>query len=383
MRTRIVVAALALALAPALAGAQDAAPRASTKRPYAGQHKQREHVMSLAHELAAVRRALSEEESLSAGERRRLQARASRLESQLASLGARLGIEVTSRTLRELEPSVADAQRAMAAALSEAGVAVTRAFSPEGVRFSGWLGLTLDATCTVEIRDGNVFWRFLEHPEIVSVDPSSPAERAGIRQGDVLLAYDGQDVRREIAMNRLLQPGRTVRVRLRVRRDNNDVREVPVKVAPARDVATRQWVAAVPGPRVRRPSTPRSRPATEPYTMIVPDGADPVVIGARSATASPLVVQRLIGLAGARMETITPGLAEAIGVDRGVLVIAVAPGVPAQESGLMDGDVILKADGRQISNVYELRRALADSDEKSVKLDVVRKGKVRQVTLRW
>ena len=369
MRTRI-AAALLLALAPAVAGAQEPTPRPSTKS-YPRQHASRDRIMSLSHELAAVRRALSEEEALSVGERRRLQARASRLEAQLAGLGAKVGLEITSRTFRELEPALADAQRAMAAALSEAGVAVTRAFTPEGVRFPGWLGLTLDAPCTVEIRDGNVFWRFLEHPEIVSVDPSSPAERAGIRQGDVLLAYDGQDVRREIAMNRLLQPGRTVRVRLRVRRENNDVREVPVKVAPARGVASRQWV----GPR-----SPRRQ--AQAYRVIVPEGADPVVIGA-GATPSPLVIQRLVGLAGARMETITPGLAEAIGVDRGVLVIAVAPGVPAHESGLVDGDVILKANGREVSNVHDLRRALADSDEKSVKLDVARRGKVRQVTLRW
>jgi S1-C subfamily serine protease len=88
-------------------------------------------------------------------------------------------------------------------------------------------------------------------------------------------------------------------------------------------------------------------------------------------------------VAGARMETLTPGLAEAIGVERGVLVIAVAPGVPAHESGLLDGDVILRANGRDIDSVGDLSLALAKSDDKSVRLDVARKGKVRQVTLRW
>jgi serine protease Do len=84
------------------------------------------------------------------------------------------------------------------------------------------------------------------------------------------------------------------------------------------------------------------------------------------------------------METITPGLGETIGVERGVLVISVPRGVPAQESGLVDGDVILKADGRDVRSVLELRRLVAaGNDGRAVKLDVARKGKVRQVTLRW
>jgi S1-C subfamily serine protease len=89
------------------------------------------------------------------------------------------------------------------------------------------------------------------------------------------------------------------------------------------------------------------------------------------------------GLAGARMETITRGLGETIGVERGVLVISVPPGVPAYESGLVDGDVILNADGRDVTSIHDLRQAVAESGDRAVKLDVVRKGKSRQVTLRW
>jgi serine protease Do len=70
-------------------------------------------------------------------------------------------------------------------------------------------------------------------------------------------------------------------------------------------------------------------------------------------------------------------------VGRGVLVISVAPGVPASESGLVDGDVILKADGRDVGSVDDLRRVLVESDDHVVKLDVARKGKTRQVTLKW
>ncbi len=101
------------------------------------------------------------------------------------------------------------------------------------------------------------------------------------------------------------------------------------------------------------------------------------------APSPGITVRRFAGLAGARMETLTPGLAEAIGVERGVLVISVAPGTPGHESGLMDGDVILRADGREIGSIRDLGLLLARSDEKAVRLDVARKGKVRVVTLRW
>ncbi len=392
----VVVAALLLLSAPSTGAAQSSAERSRTRRPGCEEcaqdstlrvmHKRRmeqrdyrERVATLSRELSAVRHALDEGEHLSASERGRLLARAGRLESQLLGLEARLGIEAKRGELGDLQPAMAEARRALAAAMAEAGVAATRAFAPEGGRFPGWIGITLDAPCTVEMRDGDVYWRFLDYPEIVSIDPGSPAERAGIRQGDVLLAYDGQDVRRDIAMNRLLEPGRTVRVRVRVRRDN-EVRDLPVRVA-ARGVAGRAFAAPAlaPGVVIRRP-----RARVEVYPTPEP-GPTPSVRGdAPLAPSATFFYRRFNGVAGAHVESITPGLAEAMGVERGVLVISVPRGVPAQEAGLMDGDVILKADGRNVSSVQDLRFAMAqNSGEKAVKLDVVRKGKVRQVTLRW
>ncbi|MDQ3998528.1 MAG: PDZ domain-containing protein [Gemmatimonadota bacterium] len=338
-----------------------------------------ERLGKLGRELSAVRRSLDGDHDLSATQRRRLENRAHRLESELARAGTRLGLDAASHALREMRPGLVDAQRAMAAAVAEAGVAAGRAIPAEGMRFRGWIGITLDAPCTVEARGGNVYWRFFDHPEIVSVDPSSPADRAGIRQGDVLLSYDGQDVRREIAMNRLLQPGRMVRIRVRARRDNG-VRDVPVKVAPVREIAWREWAPGVPTPP-GKPRTPRA--PQNPWTAVVPEPGRPPIVDATGPTPPAIRIARFNGLGGAHMETITRGLGETIGVERGILVISVAPGVPAHESGLADGDVILRAEGRDVHTVHELRRLVADSDGRAVKLDVARKGKVRQVMLRW
>jgi hypothetical protein len=361
--------------------AQDTAQRVTYKRRI--RHRDDvAHLSRLAGELADVRRSLHDDRELSAAQRRRLQHRASRLESDLAGVSARLGLDAAGHILREMRPAMIEAQRAMTAAMAEAGAGAAEAMTAERVPFPGWIGITLDAPCTVEARGGDVYWRFLSQPEIVSVDPSSPAERAGIRRGDVLLAYDGQDVRREIAMNRLLRPGRTVRVRVRVRRDK-EVRDVPVTVAPMREVAwRREWapsVAVTPPTRVRTP-----RPASAPWAVIAAEPGHPAGVARPAPAPAPVIsIARFSGVAGAHVETITPGLGETIGVERGILVISVPPGVPAAESGLVDGDVILKADGREVRTVLELRRLVAGSDGRAVKLDVARKGKVRPVTLRW
>jgi hypothetical protein len=384
----VLIAAALLAAAPGLARGQTPAARGRAcedcVRDSSGRavfHKRMirrdriEALTKLGHELKLLRRRLEDDRDLSAAERRRLERQAARLESQLSSLGARFGAEISGEVLREMQPAMAEARRAMTAAMAQAGVVAARRMTSEGIRFPGRIGIILDARCTVEQRDGDVYWRFFDHPEIVSVEPSSPAERAGLRQGDVLLAYDGQDVRRKIAMNRLLQPGRIVRVR--VRRET-DVREVPVKVAPAPAFAFRgEW-----GPEVPQPPKPRApRALGDVWKLPAPDGRAEANPHVRPMPAMSLV--RFNGLAGALVETVSPRLGEAIGVERGVLVISVAPGVPAHESGLVDGDVIVKADGRDIATVDELRSAIAGNDGRAVKLKVARKGKTRYVVLRW
>ena len=355
---------------------QDSAVRVMRRRSTrARNHNDR--LVSLGLELSRIRSRLLEQE-LPEAERRRLQRRVQHLESQLAGLGVKVGVDVGDQVLRNLGPMIAEARRAMDAAAAEAAVAAAHAMPVEGMRLPGWIGITLAARSSVETRDGDIYWRFFEHPQIVSVDPSSPADRAGIRQGDILLAYDGQDVRREIAMNRVLKPGRMVRVRLRVQRDD-EVREVPVKVAPGR-IVSREW-GPQPGVTVR-PNSRSSRSPENAWSFVMPEPATQAA-GATPAPGGMIAMTRLTGVAGARMETISAGLGDAIGVERGVLVISVAPGAPASEAGLGDGDVIVRADGREVGSVHELRRLMAAADENAMRLDVLRKGKVRQVTLRW
>jgi S1-C subfamily serine protease len=295
------------------------------------------------------------------------------------------------RTFMALQESLDDvAVRSRAFVTAREGAEVTRQgvrTSPEiaiavqsGFRraTSGYLGVSFDGPGTDEIRRGERIIRFLDYPRIEMVEPDSPAERAGIQEGDTLLALNGTDVReREISLTKLLVPDRRIVVRVRRDRNARDLR-VTVEKAPGY-VMSRM----VPMP----PMTPMSPMAVRVYPGEVLPRRPMPPVGAIAGTAPEMaqsvwIVNEAIG--GAKLESINEGLGKALGTKSGVLVLRAAPGTPAYESGLRDGDVILKASGKAVSSVRELRSALVDGDRgEGVKLGVLRERKQREVTLRW
>jgi serine protease Do len=90
------------------------------------------------------------------------------------------------------------------------------------------------------------------------------------------------------------------------------------------------------------------------------------------------------GVAGARLVAVTDGLGKALGVKSGVLVLRSSPGTPAYESGLREGDVILRAEGKSVASIRDVRRVAASADRESgVSLIVLRERRERPLTLRW
>ena len=92
------------------------------------------------------------------------------------------------------------------------------------------------------------------------------------------------------------------------------------------------------------------------------------------------------GIFGAEMSTLTEGLAQVVGVNAGVLVTRAAEGLPASQSGLRDGDVIVKLDGRPVASLAQLRtlvQAISNNGERSADVEIVRNRKSQKVALRW
>ncbi len=88
------------------------------------------------------------------------------------------------------------------------------------------------------------------------------------------------------------------------------------------------------------------------------------------------------GWFGVRIQTVTDELAEKLRLDgpTGALVASVTEGGPAEAAGIEQGDVILRIDGRDVTQMRKLPRMLAETDPgKAVDVVVWRKGK--EVTL--
>jgi membrane-associated protease RseP (regulator of RpoE activity) len=263
----------------------------------------------------------------------------------------------------------------------------------QGAMVPGWIGIVVSGAPTqIRVENNEMFMRYLLYPQIASVDPSSPAQRAGLTPGDTLMAYNGRDVRtEEISMTRLLVPKATVKVR--VRRDGK-VKELPVLVAdaPARIKLRRldefrdagRALAAV------SPMTPMRMPPPPAAPMTPPHIYEPTP-GPRGFFSAPVVtslppVFTLSGVAGAQVVTVSETMKRSWGLPAGVLVTTVPVGSPAEESGLEEGDVILRAGQQAVTSVRELRDAVAraaENGERSVAIELRRGKERRTLTLRW
>ena len=87
---------------------------------------------------------------------------------------------------------------------------------------------------------------------------------------------------------------------------------------------------------------------------------------------------------GADFAPVTPDIAEALGIDRptGALVRAVYPDGPAQKAGLKVGDVVMKADGREVLTPDALDYRFATLGiGNTVKLDVLSADETEEVSL--
>lgn len=87
-------------------------------------------------------------------------------------------------------------------------------------------------------------------------------------------------------------------------------------------------------------------------------------------------------IAGAELTELNPGLGEYFGAQHGVLVVRVPDGTPAADAGLQPGDVITGADGRDITSIEELRRAILRAPERTVRLELMRKRQRMELDFR-
>ncbi|MBN2297723.1 MAG: DegQ family serine endoprotease [Deltaproteobacteria bacterium] len=201
----------------------------------------------------------------------------------------------------------------------------------------GWLGVIVQEI-TPEIAD-SLSLKSSKGVLISEVTRDSPADRAGIRQGDVIISIGGKDVHNSSSMRFLvseLLPGSKVPVAV-VRDGREEVMSVTIGDLSLSEVPEHQIL----------------------------------ITGNRF-------------LEGATVADITPAARESLSIGNdieGVLVIDVQESSPAARTGLNPGDVILQINSRKVPGLKEFEAVLKGLRGIKMSISIYRQGMVMTMTI--
>jgi serine protease Do len=207
---------------------------------------------------------------------------------------------------------------------------VVEQLKKEGRVTRGWLGVTIQDV------DRNLAESFgLDRPRgalVVQVADDSPADKAGLEDGDVIINFGGQDIDTSSDLPHivgLIEPGSTV----------------PMEVV--RDKKRKKMKVTV-----------GSLDADDSFTLSASGAAE-----------------NRGGRIGLVVETAPPENLERWGISGGVLVREVVPGSPAAEAGVLPGDVITLIGSSPVKNKSAFDKVVEKLDAgASVPLRLIRRG---------
>ncbi len=195
--------------------------------------------------------------------------------------------------------------------------------------------------------------------EVTKVYDDSPAAKAGIRQGDVILEYNGQPVEGYEQLMRM-------------------VRETPVghqaRIVVSRNGANQTVTATLEGSKnawnFNFPQPGEWNMPTPPMPPMPPMDIPRIETIYRNPA---------LGIYGESLNE-KPQFAEFLGVKDGVLVTEVLKNSAAEKAGIKAGDVIQKVDDTRVSSTREITSALrAARGKKTVSVTLVRNKKDMQL----
>ncbi len=274
----------------------------------------------------------------------------------------------------------------------------------------GWLGINLKEEADVSTSPTSASYVFKRYPIIVSVEPNSPADKAGLASGDEIVTLGEHDmVSGAVDIAALLKPG--TRLPVRYRRDGA-IRSISVLVEPRPEGwSACPWIDITTGPpvlamqpkmRILR-STPNGfgfvfvdsgiavgAIPRSPVRVAVTPPREPRIAATPELPPTPYAPVRIAGavggsalIAGAVLIPLTPDAREGLGIEEGILVFDVLRGSPALEAGLRAGDVIVAVRGRKTTSIPELMLTLDSMRDGAWELRVTRRNaKPRIVLLR-
>jgi serine protease Do len=188
------------------------------------------------------------------------------------------------------------------------------------------------------------------------VRDGTPAARAGIKRGDIVVEFDGEKIRSARQLTRVVRetpPGRTVTAAV-VR----DGKRQTLQVSP--DSQSAQGIENL--PEIRREVEEAMRNIPRELDGVLP------AFGAQA---------RL----GATVTSLTPQLADYFGVKNGSLVSEVTADSPAARAGLKAGDVITAINGAAVDRPSDIAASLRQVGADGGKLDLKITRDLTQMTI--
>jgi serine protease Do len=188
----------------------------------------------------------------------------------------------------------------------------------------GYLGVTIQKV-TPEIAE-SLGMKQSSGALVADVAKAGPAERAGIKSGDVIVEFNGKEIK--------------------------DSGELPLQAA-------------------------RTAPGKQSQLKILRNGKEltlPLTVG--EFHEREVVAAAENGGLGIAVQPVTASMAAELGLERaeGLVITSIKPGSAADEAGLQRGDVITEINRRPVRNLSDYNRAVEKTEKSKALLFLVRRG---------
>lgn len=221
---------------------------------------------------------------------------------------------------------------------------------------------------------------------------NSPAAAAGLREGDVIVRFNNDDVTSTRKLTRLVsevEPDH--QVKLTVSRGGSE-QEITATLAKRPAPKFAEGSFNFPGPgfmekfdldklRTQMPDL-KELPKLNFDFKDLPNGEHFRSFSFPGPDGNFLMFGQGHGRQiGVGVDTLTKQLAQHYGVDGGVMINEVRDGSPASRAGIKAGDIVIDANGQPVANDLELIKQINNRKEGDVTLTILRDGKRQTITV--
>jgi serine protease Do len=198
--------------------------------------------------------------------------------------------------------------------------------------------------------------------EVTVVEEGTPAEKAGLKLGDIILEFNGRAVESFKQLRGFIQdstPGKAVQISISRNGAAQTLKAVP----------TTHRVVMMAGDEWPEPMIAMPAPAA-PMMPVAPE----------IPRLQTIIASTPLGILGEELSE-EPQFAEFFGVKEGVLIKNVRSGSLADKAGMKAGDVLLRFDENHIASARDLQRAIRTETKSSFPVTVMRNRKETVLTV--